>query len=1036
MKIKNTFIIITGAIISLMGIFLFPLIAQGVSITLNDGTVINLPDTEETEEFELSQWIEKEIKKKDFLSYTLDISYLSPDQQKEIIKYIKGRADQIYLIGQYSRLIEEMNVLKALALAREEDDLLAESLYYQGRAWYRQGKDDDARQVLLQALEKYEALQDNSGIMKVYITLAGVYQSYQDLAKSEEYAQKAQSLAEQLQDISGEASTSLSFGIISFYRGDLEKAEKYFLDSCDLATQAENVEINALSLNNLAYVYIERGDYQKAQQVCESSLQVSLENGFKCGEFAVKLSLARIYHEVWGDSNKALQYLIDGQRLAREMELGYQEAWVLNNMGIIYLDRGDFENAKKVLEEAEELIQLYDMPGDIGVYTNLGSLYLQTNDLKKAENYITRVLRLATTLNYPLSVADAWMNLGVVYNNEERYKDALAAYTEAMKIYEELNISPRIAALMNNIASLNQHQGNLELALEGQLEALRIHQELSMPFDLALDYGNLGTIYLDLKDVVKSEEYFKKGLKLAQKLNYSYMIWYCQTGLGQILLEQGKREESLTYFKQAIDILEGLREKLTSSEMKRGFFENKLLAYDLTIEVLWDLGRFEEAFNYTERARARSFLDILGGTMLKVKDEDEEMVNHLQDLETRISSLQEKERQERAKSAEEQNTVYLEELQKILKKLQQSYFQVKEDLNHYSPEVASLVTINPLTLDKVRGILDKKTILLDYYITGDRILVWVVEQEGIKTKEINIKDINLNEKVDEARKAFTATEEDYKYQKICKELYQILFAQIKPLTGNKTTIGIIPHRSLFYLPFQALMTEDGKFLVDSYNLFYIPSASVYSYCLGKNRGNQESYLGFGNPSFEGENLPPLPLSAEEVKIVAPIFSFNNVFVDKDATETKFKEICSNFDVIHLSTHGLADDKRPLFSVICLAKDEQNDGEIRAYEVFSLNLKANLVVLGACQTGLGKLSEAEGLVGLVRSFLYAGTPTVIASLWSVFDRPTMELFIKFFRYWKQEGMTKVEALGRAQRELAEEYGLPVCWAGFILIGDGR
>ncbi|GAH74470.1 unnamed protein product, partial [marine sediment metagenome] len=134
--------------------------------------------------------------------------------------------------------------------------------------------------------------------------------------------------------------------------------------------------------------------------------------------------------------------------------------------------------------------------------------------------------------------------------------------------------------------------------------------------------------------------------------------------------------------------------------------------------------------------------------------------------------------------------------------------------------------------------------------------------------------------------------------------------------------------------------------------------------------------------------------------------------------------------------GLADDQRPLFSVICLAQDEQNDGEVRAYEVFSLNLKANLVALGACETGLGKLSEAEGLVGLVRSFLYAGTPTVIASLWSVLDRPTMELFIKFFGYWKQEGMSKVEALGRAQRELAEEYGLPVAWAGFILIGDGR
>ena len=1031
MRNKNAFIIITGLIISLMGLLLFPSLAQGISITLNDGTVINLPDTD----FEPSRWVEKEIEKKNFLSYTSDITPLSPNQQKEIIKCIKERTEQNYLTGQYSRLIEEMNILKALALSQGEDDLLAESLYYQGRAWYRQGKDDEAHQVLLQALEKYKDLQDNQGIMRVYITLAGIYQSYQDLNKSEEYAQLAYQLAEQLQDISGKASTFLNFGIISFYRGDLEKAEKYFLDSCNFATQVENVEITALSLNNLAYLYVERGNYKKAQQVCESSLQVSLETGFKCGEFAVKLSLARLYHEVWGDSNQALQYLIDGQRLAREMELGYQEAWVLNNMGIIYLDKGDFESAKVVLEEAEELIQLYDMPGDIGVYTNLGSLYLQINDLKRAENYITRVLRLATTLNYPLTIADAWMNLGVVYNNEERYKDALAAYTEAMKIYEELGINPRIAALMNNIASLNQHQGYLELALESQLEALRIHQELNMPFDLALDYGNLGTIYLDMKDVIKSEEYFRKGLELAQKLNYSHMIWYCQTGLGRILLEQGKREESLTYFKQAIDILEGLREKLTSSEMKRGFFESKLLAYDLTVEVLWDLGRFEEAFNYTERARARSFLDILGEAKLKVKDEDKEMVSHLQDLETRIASLQEKERQERAKLVEEQNVAYLEELQKILKKLQQSYFQVKEDLNYYSPEVASLVSINPLTSNKIRGILDKEIVLLDYYITGDRILVWIVEQEGIKTKEISIKDINLNKKIEEAREAFTASEGDYDYQKICEELYRILFAPIKALIGDKTTIGIIPHRSLFYLPFQALKGEEG-FLVDQYNLFYVPSANVYSYCLAKNRENQESYLGFGNPSFEGKDLAPLPLSAEEVKIVAPIFPFNDVFIDKEATETKFKEICSNFDIIHLSTHGLADDQRPLFSIICLAQDEQNDGEVRAYEVFSLNLKANLVVLGACETGLGKLSEAEGLVGLVRSFLYAGTPTVIASLWSVYDRPTMEVFIKFFRYWKQEGMTKVEALNRAQRELAEEYGLPVAWAGFILIGDYR
>ncbi len=1011
-------------------IFLFSLITFAFDLTLNDGTSITLPDFRE---FDPSQWVENEIRKKDFLSYSLDITYLSLDQQQEVIKYIRDRASQNYLTGEYSSLVEEMNILKAIALIQGRDDLLADSLYYQGRAWYRQGKDDEALQVLLQALEYYKNREDNFGIMKVYIALAGIYQSYQDLTKSEEYTQLAYQITEELGDISGKASTFLSLGIISFYRGDLEKAEKYFSDSIDLANQVKNVEITTLSLNNLANVYLERGDYQKAQEFAESALKISLENNFKCGEFASKLSLSRLYHETWGDPHQALQYLIDGQRLSQEMELGYQEAWVLNNMGIIYLDKGDFENAKQVLEKAEELIRLYNMPGDIGIYTNLGSLYLQTNDLKKAENYITRVLRLATTLDYPMTIADAWMNLGVVYNNEERYQDAISAYTEAMKIYEKLNVQPRIAALMNNFAALNQHIGNLEVALESQLEALRIHQELDIPFDLALDYGNLGTIYLDLKEIVKAEEYFQKGLDLAQKLNYSQMIWYCQTGLGRILLEQGKREESLIYFKKAVDILEGLREKLISTEMKRGFFENKLLAYDLTIEALWDLGRFEEAFNYSERARARSFLDILGGTLLKVKAQDEEIISRLQDLEMRISFLQEKERQERAKPSTEQNTAYIEELQNLQRKLQQIYYQLKEDLNYHSPEVASLVTINPLTLDKVKEILDQEIVLIDYYITGDRVLVWVIEQSGIKTKEISLKGINLSQKVEEAREAFTATESDYDYQKICRELYHLLFAPVKDLLGNKTIVGIIPHRSLFYIPFQALQEED-KFLVEQYSLFYIPSLSVYSYCLGKNKGKQESYLGFGNPSFEGSNLPSLPMSAEEVKIVARNFALQDVFIDKEATETRFKEISSNFDVLHLSTHGLADDLRPLYSMICLAKDGKNDGELRAYEVFNLNLESNLIVLGACETGLGKLSEAEGLIGLVRSFLYAGTPTVIASLWSVFDRPTMELFVKFFEYWKRNGLTKVEALAQAQRELAKEYKLPVAWAGFTLIGD--
>jgi CHAT domain-containing protein len=200
-------------------------------------------------------------------------------------------------------------------------------------------------------------------------------------------------------------------------------------------------------------------------------------------------------------------------------------------------------------------------------------------------------------------------------------------------------------------------------------------------------------------------------------------------------------------------------------------------------------------------------------------------------------------------------------------------------------------------------------------------------------------------------------------------------------------------------------------------------------------------------SSRGGMFDQLLKAEEEVRAIAEILKPSLLYVGSDATEEHFKQKSGNFANIHLATHCIVEENQPMYSRIVFAQDDdpQEDGFLHTYEVFNLKLNADLVTLGACETGLGKLSRGEGLIGLTRAVMYAGAPAVVVSLWSV-DESTAEL-MKLFYLNMKDGMTKVEALRQAKLELIQSNGEfsdgqnfsfahPFLWAPFIVVGKGK
>jgi CHAT domain-containing protein len=406
-------------------------------------------------------------------------------------------------------------------------------------------------------------------------------------------------------------------------------------------------------------------------------------------------------------------------------------------------------------------------------------------------------------------------------------------------------------------------------------------------------------------------------------------------------------------------------------------------------------------------------------------------------------------------------------LRKALSEAEVAYSVFLSKVRKQDKEQATLMSVEPLGLKQVQELLDPDTSLLEYFVTGKEVFAWVVEKEKLQFRRIELPKEKLSGLVKMLRESiFTLGERD-KFDEASVVLYkQLIEPLLSHITGKE--LIIVPHDVLHYLPFHALMGLDGHYLIEKYPIYYLSSASLLQFVQEKRKAGGEKVLAFGNPDLGDpeKNLEYAELEAEGVKNVYPESA---VYVKKEASEEKSKSLSPSYDVLHFATHAQLNEDDPLSSAVLLAKEGKEDGRLEVREIFGMDLKANLVVLSGCDTALGKLSTGDELVGLTRAFIYAGTPSVVASLWSVDDSSTAQLMASFYRNLKT--MSKAEALRQAQLELIRGEGRsdliakrgvggigklgetpegqspsedpisvstshPYFWAPFILVGDGK
>jgi len=499
---------------------------------------------------------------------------------------------------------------------------------------------------------------------------------------------------------------------------------------------------------------------------------------------------------------------------------------------------------------------------------------------------------------------------------------------------------------------------------------------------------------------------YDKLLAMPQTKDNGDIYWLILFDRGKIAEKEGNLKEAIDFYQRAIEVIERQRASINTEASKIGFVGNKQQVYHALIRALITEGQPAKAFEYVERSKSRALVDLLASK----KDFAAPGANQ-QQVAALLTELETQEAEARVQNAERVRGSRASE--------------VKQRLKSVAPELASLVTVAPVSAANIQSLLQPDEALVEYYYEGDDLYAFIVTREGVKG--VKLEGAKLVDDIRQFRAALKQPQSQG-YVTPAQKLYARL---IKPMEASlhQKEMLIVAHGVLHYLPFNAL--QNGKdYLIDRYSIRQLPSASVLQFLKGRQASPTARVLALGNPDL-GNPKYDLKCAQDEVVAIAKDFPQAKVLVRKEATKTAFKTLGPQFSYLHCATHGQFDPNKPLNSGLMLAKDAQSDGFLSLGELYSMRLNADLVTLSACETGLGKISNGDDVVGLTRGFLYAGSNTIVASLWEVDDQATSHLMEEFYAQLKKGN--KREALRQAQLATKKKYEHPYYWAAFQLTG---
>lgn len=990
----------------------------------------------------------------------------------------------------------QKSLRKALAVYRELSDRKGEAdvLTNLGHVDAALGMLASALEKFEAALATHREIQDKRGMATDLASIGKVHLSRGDLEKAAAHLQEARKINKESRDPRGEIAILADLAMLKRAERNPAAALSLLTKAREQAVKLnDNAALSSINLK-MSAVYEDTGKYEKALKLLRMNLADARRRGDRKGELWA-LGGVGIIQVKLEDYEAALKNLHKAQRLRTELGLPASQSRDLDfYLGEIYDGFRDYERA---LEHYHTALSLYQVPGNDGIlaqiYERIGDIYYRLEEYAKAQSFFEDALRMSTETRDLQMQKRHLIRLGDIAGKLGKTEGALKYQQRALAVTREEGDRRTEARILTRIGTLYQILGRPRTALENYQEARDIRKSLGdlrgmneNLLQIALvtsRFGNFDAAVADLK----------RAFEIAQCSEDRSLLWKAYFIMGRTL--EGKRSlgEALESYRKAISVVEAMEaDTVEEFDEDEFIFGGKTALFETSLRVLMKLARRDPegaydnlALKIVEKLKAAEFENTLSRINVEsFSDLPRDLLIKEKSLKLSLRRLNSRLAEERSKVNSSQH-----QIQKLLEERrakEQSFVKLKQRLKKEYPSYADLRYPRPVSVHRLqRDVIGQNEAILEYMVTRSRTYLFVIDKRRFHTFSIDYASKDLERDVDAVtRPLYNADTLASWDPSVAYRLYSRIIKPIEYSLVGKKTVMIIPHGPLSALPFEILVdskSHAGKrfwsakdkptYLVEKYAFCYAPSAAVLSHIRTRKRDRKPGWnlVAFGdavyvadektgdrNPGADrlmtaigtttansrGPHLRPLPGTRKEIlEIVKIMGGPTQTYFGKQASETLFKKAdLGRYNYLHLATHGVLLSGAGKFQqqpaiIFSLYGDKKNDGFLQLGEVFGLKLNSDLVVLSSCLSP-GKMhpSETNGLMGLSRAFLFAGTDAIVLSMWQVNDESTAKLFLRMYRNLEQG--SKAEALRRAKLTLLKDSATnhPYYWAPFVLVGN--
>lgn len=922
----------------------------------------------------------------------------------------------------------------------------------------------EAKEALARELSDYVSNHlDNELYYRARIARLWLYHSISQTEPDE-----ADAWANELQEIiateeNDQQTLAVAHNAIGYYEdmlGNYEVAIHHYNTAIEMAKNVNSYEETDRLLlqahNNLGVSYKNMGMLDEAKREYELSLDIihRLYPDKNVSEAGAYINIGSIHYSK-GDFGLAVEYFWRSVEIYRSLtgNFGGNLGASLNNLAASHYMLGNYVKSADSFEEAQRLKEEnlgYDHPETAIGYSNLAAIHILNSDFEAARENIERSIKVREAIygsDHP-NLIDPKIRLGNLYNqNLAQYDEARIHYQSALDIANERlgETHPDVTDIYLQIGKTYIEDGkysNAEKYLDSAIKNIYGSYDFDQELDLDRAISNPLTFVLALS--YKARLLKERNEEISVKdYEHALMALEWAADLVDILQQSFKNEASklqlvesnYSVYTDAVEIIAALYEETGSDAFKDRIFE------------IIEKSRSRVTLELIQKVNARNYAGV-----------SEEILEEESNLNNQITRLQQHLFQEENEGLEK-NSVRITALR-------DSIFQYKRKLEDEFPSYYSL-KYDQSVIDRREAqiLLHDDEVALNYVLGTARAYVLVISKNDInlvelgETSEINSLVLKLKEQV--------LTNKTEAYKKTAHELYEQLIQPLEEHAYGKKLL-VMADQTLHYLPFELLLKEVPDhnqfhrfpFIIHDYTISYIPSVTLLGEMKTRASEDPRNLLAVAPFSNDiepetrefmdhryADNVSPLLLTRYETRAISEQFasrrSWNEylrpqqtrLLLGNEATYSRFAGTnFTDYNFIHFATHAFINEESPEYSGILLYPEEGNSGVAYVGDIYNMEFNADLVVLGACRTGLGSIYKGEGLIGFTRAFIYAGASNLVVSMWKVSDQPTAYLMIDFYDLIRQ-GYGYSEALRQAKLNLIEkpQFSDPVNWAAFTLIG---